>query len=81
MTPSADESSTKRAHPKSQGQDIILTLQRKVQLVEQRFTQHTKVVLISQEQNHYLPKKQVQASPAPVTNAEKGCQAGTQANS
>lgn len=53
-----DQSSTKRAHPKSQGQDIILTLQRKVQLVEQHFTQHTRIALISQAQIHYLPKKQ-----------------------
>lgn len=52
-----------------------------MQLVEQPFTQHIIIVLVPQEQIHYLPKKQSQASPAPVTNADNGCQAGTQANS
>lgn len=47
-----------------------------MQLVEQRFTQHTRVVPIPQAQIHYLLKKQAQASLEPVTNA-----AGTQANS
>lgn len=42
-------------------------------MVEQRFTQHIRVVLIPQAQIHYLPKKQSQASPEPATNIEKGC--------
>lgn len=36
-----------------------------MQLVEQRFTQHTRVVLTPHAQIYYLPKTQAQASPAP----------------